>query len=723
MSNLLTELKRRNVIRVVLLYAVFAWLILQMADVLIPILNLPEWTDRLTFFLLLIGLPLAIFFAWAYEITPEGLKREKDVDRSKSVTHVTGRKIDFLIIGALVLALGYFVVTHDWDRDEAATETAATGPSKKSIAVLPFANMSADKENEYFSDGLAETLLHRLAQIKDLRVAARTSSFQFREAGVDLKTIAETLNVATILEGSVRRHRDKVRVTAQLINAEDGYHLWSGEYDREIDDIFAIQDEIATNVVDALKVTLLGEEAERLQQHGTENLAAYDAYLRGQAQLHEQSFASLQEAERSFKDAIVLDSGYADAYAGVADAYLNQADFGMIREEQAIEAALPMLERALELNGELPRAHAALGTVRGLQENWPAADASLSKALELNPNDSDTLLKMGDAARHRARFDEAIDIFERGLAIDPLSTSLIQTYAFVLTYNGRDDDALAQFKRLRTLAPGVPAGYFGPAVLYSNRGRPDEAIRWMKRSLEVDPDDPEIYAFLATYYLDLEDPETAELWLERAEAMTRDNGVVSMARLALYVSRGETDDAVRFAEQVLASGQTNRFGSHNFMLRVLRNNDLAHGDPESAIERYEDYDEQLLDAEAAISGFRTHFRRIEVASALMAAGREAEAERLLRHTLQVFDGLPLDESIKDAVRSIIFALLGEPEAVEILRRYVNSGDIGQWWYWYKIDPSYDSIRDKPEFQAIVAEVEQRVAEMRENLLREEQQPE
>ena len=266
-----SELKRRNVFKVAAAYIIVGWLLLQVSDTLVPALHLPEWFHSGVAFLLIIGFPLAVIFAWAFEMTPDGLKREKEVDRSQSITRVTGQKLNNALIGMLVLALGYFVIDKfvlDPRRDaelvqnnqsEKLQEAGADVQGgeefgNKSIAVLPFVNMSDDGANEYFSDGLSEELLNLLAKIPDLKVAARTSSFQFKGKTGDIESIATQLKVANVLEGSVRKSGNQVRITAQLIKADDGYHLWSETYDRTLENIFAVQDEIAAAVVDALKV-------------------------------------------------------------------------------------------------------------------------------------------------------------------------------------------------------------------------------------------------------------------------------------------------------------------------------------------------------------------------------------------------------------------------------------------------------------------------------------
>ena len=293
MSSFFDELKRRNVVRVGAAYLIVAWVLAQIADLGLENFGTPEWVIKTILLLLGLGFPLALFFAWAFELTPEGLKREKDVDRSKSVTPLTGRKLDFVIIGALVMALGYFL----WERQNPvdgvdssttpvateAEETSTVTRDKRSIAVLPFVNMSSDPEQEWFADGLTEELLNTLARAPDLLVAARTSSFKFKGTTEDIPTIAAALGVAHVLEGSVRRGRDRLRITAQLIRASDGFHLWSQNYDRKPDDVIAIQEEVAMEIARALDTAMDPEALARMVSAGTASVPAYESYLEGLA--------------------------------------------------------------------------------------------------------------------------------------------------------------------------------------------------------------------------------------------------------------------------------------------------------------------------------------------------------------------------------------------------------------------------------------------------------
>jgi TolB-like protein len=331
-NGFFNELKRRNVFRVAIAFIVVAWLLLQVVDILVPMLDLPDWVGRLVLLLLAVGFPIALLLAWAFELTPEGIKRERDVDRAESVTRTTGRKLDRAIIGVLVVAVGYFL----WERQAGeepisanVSETMAepvavagieadAASKQRSIAVLPFVNMSSDEEQEWFSDGLTEEILNALARTPDLLVAARTSSFKYKGSNEDIPTIADALGVAHVLEGSVRSARDRLRVTAQLIRAHDGFHLWSETYDRTPEDVIAIQEDIAVEIAIALETAMDPEALARMVSSGTSSVPAYNAYLEGLA--IDSSTASTGDtysflrARDAYKRAIELDPEFSFAY-------------------------------------------------------------------------------------------------------------------------------------------------------------------------------------------------------------------------------------------------------------------------------------------------------------------------------------------------------------------------------------------------------------------------
>ena len=390
--SFIKELKRRNVIRVAIVYAVAAWLLIEVSATTFPMLRLPEWTATFVTVLLMIGFPLALIFAWAFELTPEGLKKEKDVDRSQSITHITGRKLDFAIIAVLAVALVFFASTHQWgseSADEPDIAEAATG-GERSIAVLPFVNMSDDPGNEYFSDGISEELLNVLIRVEGLRVASRTSSFAFKDKDISIPSIAKELNVNHVLEGSVRKAGNTVRVTAQLVDVRTDSHLWSGTYDRELEDIFAIQDEISRQIVQALKIVLGAGEQEAMAppQKLTENLQAYERYLRGRYFWQRRGEDNIRHAIDLFEQATALDPQFARAWSSLAAAHITLPTYSVAPPDEHYSQAASVAQKALALDDTLAEAYAVLGDVARADRKWAEAEAHYLRAIASEPKNS-----------------------------------------------------------------------------------------------------------------------------------------------------------------------------------------------------------------------------------------------------------------------------------------------------------------------------------------------
>jgi TolB-like protein len=452
--SLFAELKRRNVFRVGIAYGVVSWLLLQVIATVVPILELPDWVAKLTLLVLALGFIPTLIFAWAYELTPEGIKPEAEVDRTQSIRPQTGRKLDRIIIAFLVLALGYFAYDKfatpvgGLSRPSMAsaapvhpaqlplpTESPGTAnPEQKSIAVLPFVNMSSDPEQEYFSDGVTEEILNRLATIRGLQVAARTSAFSFKGHNQDVREIAQQLGVSNILEGSVRKADGQVRITAQLIRASDGFHLWSESYDRKLENIFAIQDEIASQIAAALEISLgmpgqssgqaAGQPAKQV------NPEVYDLYLRARV-LHRQRGEGVSEAIELFQQALAIDPEFAPAWAGLSHSYIVVPNYVPVDNWQrlgdVLEKSMAAAEKALELDPDLPTATHAMGNNLFFRFEWARAQDYYERALQLDPDSADIMEDYASLLLGSWQLDAASKVIERMLALDPQVPIFLQT--------------------------------------------------------------------------------------------------------------------------------------------------------------------------------------------------------------------------------------------------------------------------------------------------------
>jgi len=403
--RLVSELRRRNVLRMAALYVVAAWLIVQVAGVLIDLAKLPDWIGTTTLWMLIIGFPIALIFSWFYEITPEGIGLEKDADPDVALTHVSDRRLDFLVISLLCAAVILF----------AYDKWAISDPPDRSVAVLPFADMSPNGDQEYFGDGIAEELLNELVRLDGLRVAGRTSSFSFKGTNESLSAIGEALNVATILEGSVRKDGDRVRITAQLINASDGYHLWSKTYDRELVNIFAIQEEIATSVSGALGVRLGVGGVNAFTGAGTRNIEAYEAYLQSGG-----AGMDIDRRIRLLERATLLDPNYSAAWSrlGLMTLATGWGKYPGENHENE-ERAYSLVLRAVQLDPESAQSISQLGQLLQVRRDWIRGEEAHLKALSLLP-DSSRLTWYGNHLMRAGRSAAALEQYEKSEAVEPL---------------------------------------------------------------------------------------------------------------------------------------------------------------------------------------------------------------------------------------------------------------------------------------------------------------
>jgi len=503
------ELKRRNVFKVAIAYAIAAWILIEITATTFPILKLPEWTVTLVTVLVLVAFPLTLIFAWAFEVTPEGLTKAKDVDPSESITHVTGRKLDFAIIGAMAIGIAVLLADKfifNEIAESGGVEVVTTG---QSIAVLPFVNISSDKEQEYFSDGITEEILNSLASVKELKVAGRTSSFAFKGQNRDLRQIGELLGVENILEGSVRKAGTTVRITAQLVQVADGFHLWSETYDRELVDVFAIQDEIANEILKQLRAQLLDEEIELVESQRTDP-EVYDLYLLAKQRLYSRTRQTIEAAAELLDQAIAKDPDYAPAYAqrGIATLLLSEYNYGSIPETGAQAQAKPFIDAALEKDPQLAEAWAGLGLYHN---NRPAeheqAIEALTKALSINPNliNASHWLQLALAESGNPR--GARQILEQMTQRDPLHSPGV--FSAVASFNrfGQEEKAQAVIDRFRSYKPNHPQLLTTDAMHQFFSGRAAEGLRLAERAYQLAPTDAVMQFWFTVGLIQTRQPE------------------------------------------------------------------------------------------------------------------------------------------------------------------------------------------------------------------------
>jgi TolB-like protein/Tfp pilus assembly protein PilF len=715
-GRFLGELKQRNVIRVAGVYAVTTWGVFQIVNTLFPVFNMPKWTVTLVAVLLLIGFPIALVIAWAFEKGPDGIRRTVAADGAKPRFVLT----DWLLLAALVAIVAVTVaqMTGVFGRtrvaEGAAGPSAASAAAGKSVAVLPFASFSQGQEAEYFADGLTEEVINSLANIPELKVAGRTSSFYFKGRNENLREIGAKLGVAYVMEGSVRRDGERIRITGQLIKVSDGFHVWSQVYDRDFKDALAIQTEIANTVAGVLKAKILSPDAAAAR-----NPETYKLILQARGRMRDLGAENLHAARRLYQRAIKLDPGSAEAHAGLAHAdillaqnymALNYAD-ARKESEAAIATALRLDPNSVDAYIASGFLNSTLNLRAGGTQYAERAAAAYKRAFELAPRNPDVLVYYGDFLSGGERNVEGIGLLQRALEVDPLNRLALTSLAAAQAYEGRTDEAVQSYRTVINLYPDFVDGPEHLGLLLSAQGRLDEAEAWLRRAARSTADPTASMELAHVYYcLGMDEDASAALAGMKGSPVA----VNLQAAIRRVVARDYTG-LIRFSEAQYAATQD------PFWPSVIGVGALYAGDDRKVLEQVRIVRPDLLGPDPQMgSDFDVP---LNVAHALNGVGLRDQARRVLDRVLAATAPAPGRKAspVRRMRRAQAYAELGDrAKALAELRQAVKEGY--RWTYdqqdFVRIEDqaNFTTLRDDPEFRAIVAQIHADNGRMRAKVL-------
>ena len=574
-DNFFFELKRRNVYKVAVAYAVVSWLLIQAASILLPTFEAPTWVMKVLVLVIVLGFLPGLIFSWAFEITPEGIKLESEIASNESITRRTGRKIVAITTVLAVIAAGLFVyqLVRSKTTITPRQSEAATG-SNKSIAVLPFDNLSRDPDNAYFCEGVQDEILTRLAKVADLKVISRTSTQHFKSAPDNLPEIAKKLGVMHILEGSVQKASDQVRVNVQLINALTDAHLWADTYDRKLTDIFAVESEIAKTIAETLQAKITGSEKNSIAKAPTANPEAYELYLKGRFFWNKRSGVDLRKAIEFFNQAIAQDPNYALAYAGLADSYLLLPNYGGAPTADVVPPARAAVTKALELDDSLAEAHASLGLLDTLDLRLERAITHFERAVQLKPNYATAHHWLGLGHLSLGHFDQAIAEAKRAAELDPLSVIINADCAWTYACAHRLDEAEAQARRTLEIDPRFFLAHYYLGGVRQAKGQLPEAISEFQQAFDLNGDSYSL-AMLGQAYARTGNKAEAQKIVAQLNEQAKSRHVAPYAWALLYLGLGDKKRAIDELEAAYQRGDTN----YLFVLKVDPLFDDLRGQP------------------------------------------------------------------------------------------------------------------------------------------------
>lgn len=730
--SFIAELRRRNVFRVGIAYIVGAWLLLQLTDVLSELLTLPEAIGPIVVAIVAVGLPVVLFAAWAFELTPDGVKRESEVDRSQSITPHTGQKLNIAIIIMLTIAVGYLLVdkfsaapteiapisaAENAQQDSGdAVQDSTTTETRPSIAVLPFENRSRLEDDAFFVAGIHDDLLTNLARIGSLKVISRTSVGKYEETEKTIPEIAAELDVTTIMEGAVQRAGDTVRINVQLIDAKTDEHLWAEIFDREMtaDNLFAIQTEISTAIAEALEATLTDDEQRAISSKPTENLEAYNAYLRGRQLLTGRNSQQIEQGLAEFRKAVELDPGFALAWVGIADAADLSVSYGSLDFLEGLETREAAVQRALALNPLLGEAHLAVAQLKVDREQ--DADASFRRAIELNPNYATAYHWYGNyLGRSPPTQREALANLQKAAQLDPLSPIIQSAIASRLVNIGRFDEARRKYEEVHRAYPDFTPGMSGMAYVSWAQGRFDDEIVWRKRALAKDANNMGLLTQLQWAYMAIDNMDAIRDMLAERQDADGDHYVLMFSDMVLAMWDRKFDAAI---EQ--AKGIYQRTGNSPFSMRIVGYLYNMIPDHEQARAAFAISDPQFSNPDDWDSVTdQSPETSCLIAWNLIHTGDGELGNALLDHQINYFENeLPNYQQHADRHQvEFCYAARGDwDKAIDhIERRFAHQHYTG--WFFLVRHKVFEPLWDNPRFIAVMQELDAVLATQRENLTR------
>jgi TolB-like protein/Tfp pilus assembly protein PilF len=725
--SLVAELKRRNVFRVATAYAIAGWLIIQICATTFPFLKLPEWLITAVIVFVLIGFPLSIIFAWAFELTPEGLKKSQEVDITESVTSRTGKKLNGIIITVLSMAVIFLLVERVFfaeaafiqNQSEIEFETA-------SIAVLPFVDMSAGQDQEYFSDGLSEELLNALAKVEDMKVAGRTSSFKFKGQNENLKLIGDELNVQHILEGSVRKSGSRIRITAQLIKADDGFHLWSETFDRELtaNNVFEIQEEISRKVLDELKVRLLPEEDLELNNIPTQDIEAYQAYLKGNQLLINRNYAEIEAAIALYQDAIRIDPSFAEAHGQLALAYNAQAYYGNIPRDEYLENLKSNAERALSINEYSPSANAALGLYYQDINDLQKAEEQFKRSLEQNPNFVDVYNWLGNLYQDLGDRKNQFSLYEKGYEIDPLNPLAIYNRTRVSVEN-EDYEEMEFFmdKNIRINPDFIPTYFLkGNIQMGAPFGNLDEAGKYLIQVYNSDNDFPRAMSLLVFTSQTLGIPNMADYFYEILKDSYRESFEFRVT-IGFYEStkRSYSDYP---AIQLTFLDENSVIPQDQFSYTDFLDYALETENYERVLPYFRKFDEDLFSDTLSVLTAQNKDQAWPLAYLLQKTGNKEQSEKITKAFCEFTERskesyLKREEDVRYQGDLLVCSLLKRDQAAideNLTILYEKNSDLISTYYWLRNINRYDSELYSENLKILQETVDAELEQQRENFI-------